>query len=88
MTEKIGMIKSIYKTLLLFEDISDINSEVTESDYRSYLNRMFVLFSGKNNEICEYLSGLINLGDSATHENVKSTVFHIIKLIDKGVVEG
>ena len=52
MTEKIGMIKSIYKTLLLFEDISDINSEVTESDYRSYLNRMFVLFSGKNNKIC------------------------------------
>ena len=88
MTEKIGMIKSIYKTLLLFEDISDINSEVTESDYRSYLNRMFVLFSGKNNEICEYLNGLIVLGSKATHENVKSTVFHIIKLIDKGVVEG
>ena len=62
MTEKIGMIKSIYKTLLLFEDISDINSEVTEGDYRSDLNRMFVLFSGKNNEICEYLSGSINLG--------------------------
>ena len=88
MTEKIGMIKSIYKTLLLFEDISDINSEVTESDYRSYLNRMFVLFSGKNNEICEYLNGLIVLGGTATHENVKSTVFHIITLIDKGVVEG
>ena len=88
MTEKIGMIKSIYKTLLLFEDISDINSEVTESDYRSYLNRMFVLFSGKNNEICEYLNGLIVLGGTATHENVKSAVFHIIKLIDKGVVEG
>ena len=88
MTEKIGMIKSIYKTLLLFEDISDINSEVTESDYRSYLNRMFVLFSGKNDEICEYLNGLIVLGGTATRENVKSTVFHIIKLIDKGVVEG
>ena len=88
MTEKIGMIKSIYKTLLLFEDISDINSEVTESDYRSYLNRMFVLFSGKNNEICEYLNGLIVLGGTATAENVKSTVFHIIKLIDKGEVEG
>ena len=88
MTEKIGMIKSIYKTLLLFEDISDINSEVTESDYRSYLNRMFVLFSGKNNEICEYLNGLIVLGGTATRETVKSTVFHIIKLIDKGVVEG
>ena len=88
MTEKIGMIKSIYKTLLLFEDISDINSEVTESDYRSYLNRMFVLFSGKNDEICEYLNGLIVLGGTATLENVKSTVFHFIKLIDKGVVEG
>ena len=88
MTEKIGMIKSIYKTLLLFEDISDINSEVTESDYRSYLNRMFVLFSGKNDKICEYLNGLIVLGGTATNENVKSTVFHIIKLIDKGVIEG
>ena len=88
MTEKIGMIKSIYKTLLLFEDISDINSEVTESDYRSYLNRMFVLFSRKNNEICEYLNGLIVLEGTDTHEIVKSTVFLIIKLLDKVVVEG
>ena len=78
MTEKIGMIKSIYKTLLLFEDISDINSEVTESDYRSYLNRMFVLFSGKNNEICEYLNGLIVLGAQPPTKTLSQQYFILL----------
>lgn len=84
MLTKSKMIQYIYKVLLLFEDVQDINSEVTESDYRSYLNRMFVLFS-KEVEITQYVSGLIDLGAEATHANVKASVFHMIKLIDKGV---
>lgn len=84
MLTKSKMIQYIYKVLLLFEDVQNINSEVTESDYRSYLNRMFVLFS-KEAEITQYVSGLIDLGAEATHANVKASVFHMIKLIDKGV---
>lgn len=84
MLTKSKMIQYIYKVLLLFEDVQDVNSEVTESDYRSYLNRMFVLFS-KEVEITQYVSGLIDLGAEATHANVKASVFHMIKLIDKGV---
>lgn len=84
MLTKSKMIQYIYKVLLLFEDVQDVNSEVTESDYRSYLNRIFVLFS-KEVEITQYVSGLIDLGAEATHANVKASVFHMIKLIDKGV---
>lgn len=84
MLTKPKMIQYIYKVLLLFEDVQDVNSEVTESDYRSYLNRIFVLFS-KEAEITQYVSGLIDLGAKATHANVKASVFHMIKLIDKEV---
>ena len=86
MLEEIKMIQTVYKALLLYEDVKDVNSEVTESDYLSYLNRIFVLFS-KNKEISEYIGGLIALGAEATHANVKATVFHIIRLVDKGGVE-
>ena len=86
MLEEIKKIQTVYKALLLYEDVKDVNSEVTESDYLSYLNRIFVLFS-KDKEISEYVGGLIELGDKATHANVKATVFHVIRLIDKGGVE-
>ena len=86
MLEEIKKIQTVYKALLLYEDVKDVNSEVTESDYLSYLNRIFVLFS-KNKEISEYIGGLIALGVKATHANVKATVFHIIRLVDKGGVE-
>ncbi len=79
-----NMIKNIYKVLLLYEDIFDVNSIVNETEYISYLNRMYVLFS-QNEEILRYIQGLIDLGKGASHANVKSAVFHIIKLIDKGV---
>lgn len=75
-------IQNVYKVLLLYEDMCDLI--ITEADYISYLNRMLVLFS-QDEEIAQYLNGLIDLGKGASHANVKSTVFYIIKLIDKGV---
>lgn len=80
---KARMIKNIYKVLLLYEDVQNTESVVTEADYLSYLNRMYVLFS-KNNELTQYLDGLIGLSMKATHSNVKSAVFHMIRIIDKG----
>ncbi len=82
---KTKMIKNIYKVLLLYEDVQNPDTLVSEADYLSYLNRMYVLFS-KNNEIIQYLNGLIRLGTRATHTNVKASVFYMIKIIDKGVI--
>ena len=80
---KAKMIKNIYKVLLLYEDVQNPGMLVSETDYLSYLNRMYVLFS-KNSEITQYLNGLIGLGMKATHSNVRATVFYMIKIIDKG----
>lgn len=80
---KTKMIKNIYKVLLLYEDVQNPGTLVSETDYLSYLNRMYVLFS-KNSEITQYLNGLIGLGMKATHSNVRATVFYMIKIIDKG----
>lgn len=80
---KAKMIRNIYKVLLLYEDVQNPGMLVSETDYLSYLNRMYVLFS-KNSEITQYLNGLIGLGMKATHSNVRATVFYMIKIIDKG----
>mgnify|MGYP006993849818 FL=1 len=82
---KAKMIKNIYKVLLLYEDVQNPGTLVSETDYLSYLNRMYVLFS-KNNEITQYLNGLIRLGMEATHSNVRAAVFYMIKIIDKGAI--
>lgn len=79
---KTKMIQNIYKVLLLYEDVLNPGALVSETDYLSYLNRMYVLFS-KNGEITQYLNGLIGLGMKATHSNVRATVFYMIKIIDK-----
>lgn len=68
---KTKMIKNIYKVLLLYEDVQNPGTLVSETDYLSYLNRMYVLFS-KNSEITQYLNGLIRLGMRATHTQCKS----------------
>ena len=82
---KAKMIRNIYKVLLLYEDVQNPGMLVSETDYLSYFNRMYVLFS-KNSEITQYLNGLIGLGMKATHSNVRATVFYMIKIIDKGAI--
>lgn len=82
---KTKIIRSIYKTLLIYEDVQNDESEVLLKDYYNYLNRVYVLLIAVNKEVAQYFKGLIDLGAEATHDNVKSTVFHVIKVIDKGV---
>ena len=82
---KTKIIRSIYKTLLIYEDVQNDESEVLLKDYYSYLNRVYVLLIAVNKEVAQYFKGLIDLGAEATYDNVKSTVFHVIKVIDKGV---
>ena len=82
------LISAIYKILLLFEDVADQNSNITEQDYLKYLDRLYIRFKGRNNiEIPDTIKGLIILGVDLPKESVKSTVFHMIELIEKGVVD-
>lgn len=82
--DKSKKIQSIYKILLLYEDMMNNESDVSIFEYKSYLDRMQVLFAYGESEIIEYLTGLAWLGENATHGNVKTSVFRIIKLIEKG----
>ena len=75
--------KSIYKILLLYEDIHDEQTSVTVNDYLVYLNRQYVRFAGVDSEIADTLKGLCVLSDSLDHKTIKSVVFHLMHLADK-----
>lgn len=82
------LISAIYKILLLFEDVLDDENEITEEDYLKYLNRIYIRFAGKGNEeIVDMLRGLYMVGLEPSHDTVKSAVFYMINLIEKGGVE-
>lgn len=80
------MISAIYKILLLYEDINNPNSQITEEDYLKYINRQYIRFLGKGNEeIYSSLRGLFMLGEEASHNEVKSLVFHLIDVINREI---
>lgn len=84
---KENIISPIYKILLLYEGIEDINSSVTKEDYLAYLDRLYVRYVGKDEqEIAQTLRGLYLLGVEASHQTVKRAVFHMIDLAEKGAV--
>lgn len=87
MTKK-ERIKSIYKILLLYENFSGLEQNqdkvVTRDSYLGYLDRMYIWFLGYGNEeIYMLLKGLFVIGEQAKHKTVKSTVFHIINLLER-----
>lgn len=82
--DKKEAIKLIYKILLLYEDVINKDSVVTEEDYESYLERIYVRFLGKTPEISETIYGLKTVGFKLTQPKIKSIVFHLISLIEKG----
>lgn len=78
-------IASIYKILLIFEDMSSLDSNITEREYLSYLDRLFVWsLSWNEEEVSGTIQGLESLGEKAQHKTVRSVVFHMIDLIDRG----
>lgn len=78
-------ISPIYKVLLLFEDVQNNSSSVTEEQYVNYIDRLYVRYLGQGNEeVYQTLYGLYLLGASAKHDTVKRAVFHIIEILDKG----
>ena len=79
------LISQIFKILLLYEDVLNVDSNVTEKEYLSYLNRIYIFWLGANRQdIYNIIKGLQMLGINAEHQVVKSMVFHIIDVIQKG----
>lgn len=79
-----NLVSPIFKILLLYEDVYNIKSNIQENDYLKYLDRLYIRYSGfANQEICQTIKGLHNLGIQLEHDSVKSTVFHLIELINK-----
>lgn len=75
----------IFKILYIYEDAINENKEVSEHDYLTYLDRLYIKYLGKDNEeIYATLKGLHKLGIKASHKSVKSVVFHLIDLLEKG----
>lgn len=80
------VISSFFKILLLYEDVTNPQSDVTEQDYLTYLNRQYVRYLGTGvAEVYDSIKGLQTLGMGTSHSVVKTTVFHLIDLVKKGV---
>ena len=85
--DKEKQINEIFNILVQFEKIAQNNSGVTETTYKNYLDRLYIWFIGcGNSEIASGIKGLYDLGANASHSSVKRVVFHMIELIEKGVV--
>jgi hypothetical protein len=80
-------ISSIYKILVLYEEIEKNESLDNIDSYLNYLDRLYVYWLGiGDKEIYEIIKGLWALGKNAGHKRVKSMVFHLIDIIKKGSV--
>ena len=80
-------ISSIYKILVLYEEIEKNKSLDNIDSYLNYLDRLYVYWLGiGDKEIYEIIKGLWVLGGNAGHKRVKSMVFHLIDIIKKGSV--
>lgn len=79
-------IDRIYEILIQFEKLQKEELNITESTYKSYINRLITFYIGYGNEDIEYsLRGLYKLGAKADHDTVRQIVFHIIGILDKEV---
>ena len=84
-TEKRKRIDGIYKVLALYEDAIDDKNVVTFADYLTYVKKLSIMYDGfDNEEFYGLLNGLYKAGESIEFDNVKSIVFHMISIIDKG----
>ena len=83
MSRKQQRINELYYILVQFEKIKT-DPEVTEQSYLSFLDRLYVWYTGYgNSDILLGIEGLRKLGASASHDMVKTSVFHMIDLLNK-----
>ena len=80
-------ISSIYKILILYEEVEKDKSLDNINSYLNYLDRLYVYWLGNGEkEIYEIIKGLWRLGVDAGHKRIKSMVFHMIDIIKEGSV--
>lgn len=81
------LIDFLYTILCLYEDVLDKDKSTNEFEYLTYLNRMYETFLGLNqDEIACILNGLKKTGTEIKHKELKSLVFHMIGIIEKGEI--
>lgn len=69
-----------YKILGLWEDAFQKQTILSDS-YLGYVNRLYIKYLGlANKEVYSLLKGLYDLGDKASHKDIKSIVFHLIEI--------
>lgn len=77
-------IASIYKILILYENIENKENLIDIESYLNYIDRLYVYWVGiGEKEIYTILKGLWALGSNVNHKRVKSMVFHMIDIIKK-----
>lgn len=82
MVDKNIIIGKIFKTLYIYEDSLEKNSE----DYCKYIGKLWVYLAGLGedkieNEAVTMIKGLKALGMEADHNMVKSTIFKVINMV-------
>ncbi len=78
-------IDSVYKIFALRLSLEDENSDVTWEGYKKYLERLYVWFLGYGNEeIYNSILGLKKSYKETSLDTVKTIVFHIIHILEKG----
>lgn len=77
-------IDGIYKILPLYEAMKDGEDKLAIDSYTGYLRHIYVKASGwGTQEIPDLIKGLVELGNSAEHKEVRQVVLHMIGLIEK-----
>lgn len=75
----------LYKILLLYEDVLEPTSNVTEDDYLTYLDRIATYYLGSAQmDIYRYIHGLRCAGTNIKKGTIKSIVFHMCGIVKGG----
>lgn len=78
-------IDSVYKIFALRLSLENEETDVTWEGYQKYIERLYVWFLGYGNEeIYSSLLGLKKAYKETSLDTVKSVVFHIIHILEKG----
>lgn len=79
-----NLIDSLYKILILYENVEKDNCPINVESYLNYIDRLYVKWLGFGcDEIYLTLKGLWELGETAGHKRVKSNVFHMISTLER-----
>lgn len=77
------MIDAVYKILPLYEEVVETKSEMVYRAYLAYLSRLSVQLAGIDDGMTSMVRGLEVMGQDASHDQVRRSVFHMIHVLEK-----